>query len=92
MADVRVHIIFSGRVQGVFFRAHTQDVAASLGLRGWVRNMPDGRVEAVMEGVREMVEQAIAVCREGPPAAYVDNVELDWQEPRGEGPFQVKYF
>jgi acylphosphatase len=92
MADERAHIIFSGRVQGVFFRAHTQDVAYSLGLRGWVRNMPDGRVEAVMEGPRDKIDEAIAMCTKGPPAARVADVAVDWQEPRGEESFHVKHF
>jgi len=80
----RARCIVSGRVQGVFFRAFTQQVASSLGLRGWVRNLPDGRVEALFEGERAVVEEALAQCRRGPPAARVDAVDVAWEEGGGE--------
>jgi acylphosphatase len=84
----RAHVYISGRVQGVFFRATAAREAAPLGLHGWVRNLPDGRVEAVFQGSRAGVDRMIEWCREGPPAARVDAVEVTWEEPeRGAEPF-----
>lgn len=80
----RVHIFVSGRVQGVFFRAHTRDLAYRLGLAGFVRNLPDGRVEVVAEGPEEKLEELIQFCRYGPPLAHVTGVEIRWEEPTGE--------
>jgi len=80
----RAHVIVSGRVQGVFFRAETQDAAQRIGVTGWVRNLADGTVEAVFEGDRNLVEEAIAWCRQGSPMARVDGVQVDW-ETRLEG-------
>lgn len=76
----KVHIFVSGRVQGVFFRDHTQKWASSLGLTGWVKNLYDGRVEAVIEGDREKVESLIQKIKEGPPLAQVSDVEEHWGE------------
>jgi len=88
----RVHVLIKGRVQGVFFRASTRDEARALGLAGWVRNRPDGRVEAVFEGDRLVVENMLAWCRKGPPYAYVDNLEIDWQPYQGDSmDFRVVY-
>ena len=70
----RVHVYISGRVQGVFFRADTRRAAADFNLTGWVRNMADGRVEAVFEGEDENVDKMIAWCHIGPPAARVEKV------------------
>ena len=70
----RVRVIVSGIVQGVFFRAATRRAAADLNLTGWVRNMDDGRVEAVLEGEDADVEKMIALCHKGPPSARVENV------------------
>ena len=93
MAEKRAHVIISGRVQGVFYRAFTEEVAASLSLKGWVRNMPDGRVEAVFEGGEAAIKNAISACREGPPAANVTDMDIDWDEPAGEqGLFMVRFF
>lgn len=88
----RVKVTVSGRVQGVFFRASTQDVATDLGLSGKVRNLPDGRVEAVFQGPADAVDQAVAFCRQGPPQAQVDDVEIAELEPLPEpaGPFDVR--
>lgn len=72
----RVHVFISGRVQGVFFRDYTRREAEKLGLRGWVRNLPDGRVEAVFDGPEDSLEKMIAWCRQGSPRARVDNVEV----------------
>lgn len=74
----------SGFVQGVFFRYETRDLALELGVNGWVRNLPDGRVEAVFEGDEEKVRRMIDFCRRGPPGARVTNVELSWDEYKGE--------
>jgi acylphosphatase len=80
----RAHLFISGRVQGVNFRWHTQRKAQALGLTGWVRNLGDGRVEAVFEGDKKAVQRAIDWCRVGPPSALVDNVAASYQEPTGE--------
>ena len=80
----RVHVLIEGRVQGVFFRASTRDEARARGLSGWVRNLADGRVEAVFEGDKAVVENMLAWCRKGPPYAYVDQVDIDWQPYQGE--------
>jgi acylphosphatase len=82
-------VIVRGRVQGVFFRAQTRDRAKSLDLVGWVRNNPDGTVEATFEGDRERVESMVAWCRRGPAHAQVDDVDVVWEEPRGESGFAV---
>lgn len=84
-ARVRVH----GRVQGVFFRTETRDRARSLGLAGWVRNRPDGSVEAVFEGEPDRVESMVDWSRRGPPGASVDGVDVTWEEPEGEPDFRV---
>jgi len=76
MVVVRVHVFISGRVQGVFYRSSTRRTALKLGLTGWVRNLPDGRVEAVVEGEEEQVEKLIDWCRRGPPSADVKGVEV----------------
>lgn len=81
---VRAHIYVSGLVQGVFFRASMQEVARSLGVRGWVRNLPDGRVEAVLEGEEDKVLKVIEWARKGPPLARVEEVKVEWEEYRGE--------
>lgn len=85
----RAHVVVSGRVQGVFFRAEARDRAASLSLDGWVRNNPDGTVEAVFEGERDRVESMVEWCRRGPAHAEVENVEVAWGAPRGEAGFAV---
>ncbi len=79
MSEARV--VVSGQVQGVWFRASTRDVAAGLGVRGFVRNLNDRRVEAVLQGSRAAVEKAIAFMREGPPGAQVTDVSVEWREP-----------
>jgi len=80
----RAHVFVSGRVQGVFFRDHTRRWATSLGLTGWVRNMPDGRVEVLAEGEKEKVEGLLSKLRLGPPLASVENVTVAWGEYSGE--------
>ena len=92
MADrVRVHLLVAGQVQGVSFRAYTVDEARRLGVQGWVRNLPDGRVEAEAEGEHKAVEALVAWCRHGPSAARVDGVEVQWRPFRGDlGAFQAR--
>jgi acylphosphatase len=81
---VRAHVFVKGRVQGVFFRDHTRSVASSLGITGWVRNLPDGRVEIVAEGPESAVSSLVAWCREDPGLADVTGVAASYEEPRGE--------
>ncbi|HEC62953.1 MAG TPA: acylphosphatase [Candidatus Acetothermia bacterium] len=80
----RVRLLVSGRVQGVFFRAHTRDLARRLGLSGYVRNLPDGRVEIVAEGEEKALGELISVAHRGPPLAQVTGVEEKWEDPTGE--------
>ena len=87
---VRAHVIVSGRVQGVFFRAETRSGARARRLGGWVRNRPDGRVEAVFEGPRPAVEAMIDWCRTGPPLAHVTSVDVQWEQPWGQAEFGVR--
>ena len=84
--NVRVRLRIAGRVQGVFFRASTQDHAQRLGIGGWVRNCPDGSVEVCAEGERSQIENLIAWCRNGPRGAQVNEVGVQWEEFNGEFP------
>lgn len=84
MAIVRAHLFISGRVQGVFFRACTQEEAQKRNLTGWVRNLYDRRVEAVFEGEEEVVKSMISWCHSGPPHAVVSEVSVEIEEPRNE--------
>jgi acylphosphatase len=77
-------------VQGVFFRAEARARAEPLGLAGWIRNLPDGRVEAVFEGEDERVESMVEWCRRGPAGAEVEAVEVVREEPVGETGFRVR--
>ena len=86
----RAKVVVHGSVQGVFFRAETRDRARSLGLAGWVRNAPDGTVEAVLEGDDEQVESMVEWCRRGPDGARVEEVEVAWSEPEGEEGFSIR--
>ncbi len=91
MERIRAHVFFSGRVQGVFFRAFTKENADKLGVDGWVRNLSDGRVEAVFEGPKDKVEELIYLCRYRHPHARVDDVEIHYEEPEGLRGFRVRY-
>ena len=82
--QIRAHVIISGRVQGVFFRVETQRAAERSGVLGWVRNRPDGTVEAVFEGSQESVDAVLQWCQEGPNLAVVENVDVSWQDFTGE--------
>jgi acylphosphatase len=89
---VRAHIVVSGDVQGVSFRAATVDEARRLGVHGWVRNVPDGRVEAEAEGERAKVEALVRWCGRGPPAAHVDDVQVAWSPYAGDlARFSVRF-
>ena len=86
------HAIVHGRVQGVWFRGSTRSRAIQLGISGWVRNLPDGAVEAWAEGEEDRLEQLADWLRQGPPHARVDRVALDWGEPEGgHDGFEVRY-
>jgi acylphosphatase len=74
----RLHLYAAGRVQGVWYRASTAQEARRLGLVGWVRNLPDGRVEAVAEGNRATLDALVRFCRKGPPLARVTGLEVSW--------------
>lgn len=85
----RVRARISGRVQGVFFRTSCAERAEALGLTGWIRNASDGAVEAVFEGEDAGVEAMLAWCREGPPNAQVDGVEVMEETPTGAEGFRI---
>lgn len=88
----KVHVIISGRVHGVWFRATTKQKAEQLGLTGWVRNTSDGNVEAVFEGDGENIKEMLDWCHHGPPSAEVENVEIEKQTPsNGFDGFSIKY-
>lgn len=82
--NLRAHVFISGRVQGVNFRWYTQRKAEELGLTGWVRNLHDGRVEAVFEGREQAVKNAVNWCHTGPPWAWVDKVDVKYEQPTGD--------
>ncbi len=84
------HVFITGRVQGVFFRVYTKQEAEALGLTGWVRNLADGRVEAVFEGAKEKVEEMIKWCWEGSTSANVSDVEVSWEEQKRLEGFEIK--
>ncbi|MFO7713480.1 acylphosphatase [Desulfosarcina sp.] len=88
----RAHLIVSGRVQGVWFRAETQQAARRIGVHGWVRNNRDGTVEAVVEGARTAVLAMIDWCRTGPSRSRVEKVEVAWQPCQGDSAdFEIHY-
>ena len=87
-----VHLFVSGRVQGVFFRSETKNNADRHDVKGWVRNLPDGRVEAVFEGEKEAVKALIAFYKHGPSGARVTNIDLTWETYTGTfDKFKIKY-
>ena len=85
----RVHVWISGRVQGVYFRESTRQEAERLGVAGWVRNLDDGRVEAVVEGPDGAVDALVAWCHRGPENARVDGVDMRTEDPAGAQGFHV---
>lgn len=89
---VRAHVFVSGRVQGVFFRSEIRHEAKKRNVKGWVRNLPDGRVEAVFEGDKENVEELIEFCKRGPPGARVTSVKVIWESYSGGfREFEIRY-
>jgi acylphosphatase len=90
--NVRAHIVVSGRVQGVFFRAETQEKAQQLGVTGWVKNCPDDQVEAVFEGKKAKVEELVEWAQKGPSGAIVNDLDLSWEGYQGEFTnFEIRY-
>lgn len=89
---MRVRLVITGRVQGVWYRASLRDAAISAGVAGWARNCPDGSVEAVLDGPGEAVERVFRWCRTGPPGAVVQDVAMEIQDD-GESldGFQIRY-
>ena len=88
---LRVNIIVSGKVQGVYFREKTRKKSEELGVFGWVRNLSDGRVEAVFEGEKDKVKEMVEWARKGPFWAKVNGLEASWEEYKGEfGNFEIK--
>lgn len=89
---VRAHIIISGLVQGVFFRFNTMRKAMDFGVKGWVKNLTDGRVEVLCEGPKDNVKLMIEWCMKGPEGAFVSSTEIIWEKYAGEfETFQVNY-
>jgi len=89
---IRAYIYISGRVQGVFFRENTRRLAETLGIKGWIKNLVDGRVEAVFEGEKENVQKIIDLTKKGPDSAKVDNFEIKWENYKGEFEnFEIKF-
>jgi acylphosphatase len=82
--DARARIVITGLVQGVFFRREITDLARRLGIVGWVRNLPDGRVEAIAEGEKSKLEELIRFCNVGPSGARVRRVDVEWSDRTGE--------
>ncbi|AEM57372.1 acylphosphatase [Haloarcula hispanica N601] len=91
MARTRAHVFVSGRVQGVYYRATTRERAQDQGVDGWVRNLDDGRVEAVFEGPEDDVEAMVEFCHEGSERANVTDVEVEFEEPEGINGFEVRW-
>ena len=91
MSSERVRIIVDGRVQGVYFRDSTRGTAVRLGLTGWVRNLPDGRVEAVLEGDAQAVARALVWARTGPEHALVTAFDQFTETPEGLVGFDIRY-
>ncbi len=88
----RVHVWITGRVQGVFFRANTRNEAVKLDLKGWVKNLPDERVEALFEGDDKATNHMLRFCRRGPFGSKVDDVEIVEEKYKGEfESFEIRY-
>lgn len=84
MAKARAHVYVVGKVQGVFFRQNTKRQAQSHGVNGWVKNLEDGRVEAVLEGEEDAVKAVVEFCRVGPKGASVTSIDVNWEPYREE--------
>jgi acylphosphatase len=81
---VRAHMFVSGKVQAVFFRLETKYEAEKYGVKGWIRNLYDGRVEAVFEGEEDAVRKLVEFCRQGPPSARVTRLDVTWEDYTGK--------
>ena len=88
-ARIRRHVVVQGQVQGVYFRDSVRQLARELGVSGWIRNRPDGAVEAALEGAPDAVERIIEWSHQGPLGARVDQVEVYEEQPSGETGFRV---
>jgi acylphosphatase len=88
---IRLHLLISGRVQGVWFRGSMQEEAQRLGVSGWVKNKADGRVEAAVEGPRSAVEALVRWCEKGPTHAHVATVRRNEETPQGGEGFKILY-
>jgi len=88
----RIHVVIAGRVQGVWFRASIRDKAQQLGLKGWVKNIPGGDVEAVFDGEEKLVNEMVEWCHHGPPMAEVENVKIKKEQSSNDfDDFLIKY-
>lgn len=87
----RAHVFISGKVQGVFYRANTKEMATQMEIDGWVKNLNDGRVEAVFEGGRNDIEKMIDWCWEGSPQANVEDIDVSWEDPKDIDGFEIQY-
>ena len=93
MPTISRRVIISGLVQGVWFRYYTRGAAEEAGVSGWVRNLPDGRVEALFEGEKDKVDSVVAWCWDGSPSSRVENVEVIEEKPTGRySGFEITYF
>jgi acylphosphatase len=90
MAQERAHVHVSGRVQGVYYRASTKEKATDLDVDGWVKNLQDGRVEAIFEGETDAIEAMIDWCHEGSDRAAVSDVAVEYEEPQGVRGFEIR--
>ncbi|MCI4433945.1 MAG: acylphosphatase [Thermoplasmata archaeon] len=88
---IRAHVIFEGKVQGVYFRAFVKKISDEMGINGWVKNLSDGNVEAVFEGEKDIVEKVIERCSTEHPRAIVRNTKISWEEPEHIIGFEIKY-
>jgi len=90
--NARIHLMISGDVQGVFFRANTRRVASEIGVTGWVRNTPNGMVEVVAEGRKPQLDRLIEFCSRGPEGARVDDIAIGWEKFKNEfKSFEVRH-
>ncbi|GAA0643816.1 acylphosphatase [Salarchaeum japonicum] len=87
---IRAHVFVSGTVQGVYYRASTRDAARERGVDGWVKNLADGRVEAVFEGDEDAVEEMVEWCHTGSRRADVTDVSVEYGEPAGVESFEIR--
>lgn len=92
MPIIQAHVLISGKVQGVFFRSNTEDKAKELGLNGWVKNLPDGRVEAVFEGNEKKVKEMVEWCKKGPRFSHVRRIDVEFNKASNEFKnFEIRY-